>query len=140
MKQAFAVVIGQCSKPLQDQMENHANWQQINKESDVIELLKLILESMVQKQTRKHHMQTKYKALIRLTNFRQGQNMSTSDFLTRFKEIVLVAERLGNKVGEDDEVIEEILEDIAEDPDNPTEDEMYKATETCKQRFYAVMF
>ena len=47
MKRAFTVVIGQCLEPIQNWMENHAKLQQIYKESNVTELLKLILESMV---------------------------------------------------------------------------------------------
>ena len=66
--------------------------------------------------------------------------MSTSNFLTRFKELVLVAERLGNKVEKDEDEIKEILDDIAADHDNPIEDELEQATETCKQQFYTVMF
>ena len=75
-------------------------------------------------------MQTKYEALLQLISFRQGWHMSTSDFLARFKVLKLVAKRLSNKVGKNEDIIGKLLDGTCVDCNNLTNNEMGQAAKT----------
>lgn len=53
-ERAFALVLGQCTEALRNRIEADTRWNDINNQSDIIELLSLIRGCMSQKQTRRN--------------------------------------------------------------------------------------
>ena len=54
----YALIIGQCSQALRNRMEANEEWERINDESNVMDLLQLIQNCMTQRQTRQHPIHT----------------------------------------------------------------------------------
>jgi hypothetical protein len=84
----FPLVLGQCSCTIRFHLEASPDWNTINTSSDVLELLKLIQKSMYTKSTNRHPTHTLYEAEAALIKFRQGDDMSNSDFLEKFKSLL----------------------------------------------------
>jgi hypothetical protein len=84
----FPLVLGQCSHTIRDRLEASPDWNTINTSSDVLELLKLIQKSMYTKSTNHHPTHALYEAEAALIKFRQGDDMSNSDFLEKFKSLL----------------------------------------------------
>lgn len=68
----FPIILGQCSRVIRDRLEAHAQWTTINADSDVMELLKLIQQSMYVKSTKRHPTHALIEAEFALHKFRQG--------------------------------------------------------------------
>jgi hypothetical protein len=81
----FPLVLGQCSRTIHDCLEASPDWNTINTSSDVLELLKLIQYT---KSTNHHPTHALYKAEAALIKFHQGDDMSNSDFLEKFKSLL----------------------------------------------------
>jgi hypothetical protein len=84
----FPLVLGQCSRTIRDRLEASPDWNNINTNSDMLELLKLIQKSMYTKATNRHPTHALYEADNALAKFRQGDDMSNSDFLEKFKSLI----------------------------------------------------
>jgi hypothetical protein len=84
----FPLVLGQCSGTIHDCLEASLDWNTINTNSDMLELLKLIQKSMYTKSTNHHLTHALYKAEAALIKFCQGNDMSNSDFLEKFKSLL----------------------------------------------------
>mmetsp|Transcript_1857 Transcript_1857/g.2163 ORF Transcript_1857/g.2163 Transcript_1857/m.2163 type:complete len:316 (+) Transcript_1857:405-1352(+) len=104
---AFALILGQCSRAVRDRIEASSTWQGINDESDVIGLLKLIRQSIFTGATTRKKGQSLANAELAFYRFRQGDRMSNSEFLEKFKGLVEVVEHFGGAVGQSDERINE---------------------------------
>ena len=76
-------------------MEAHYTYDAIDLSIDPIQLLKLIRSCLYQRNTTRKAVHSYIDAKIALHNFRQDQDMETSVFLERFKELVHVYEELG---------------------------------------------
>ena len=98
-RQAYAVVIGQCSRALRDRMETHNEWASIKDSTDIIELAKLIRKAMYSGASSKHDTVTFIEAEQELMRFKQGKNMSNAKYLEVFKAKVEVYEHLGGEPG-----------------------------------------
>ena len=95
----FPLVLGQCSRTIRDRLEASPDWNNINTNSDVLELLKLIQKSMYTKATNRHPTHALYEADNALAKFRQGDDMSNSDFLEKFKSLIDIFIHAGGDPG-----------------------------------------
>jgi hypothetical protein len=59
-ERVYALVLGQCSQALRNRMEAHDDWECINTDSNVMELLEPIQTCMMQQQTRRYSIHTLY--------------------------------------------------------------------------------
>eukprot|EP00521_Asterionellopsis_glacialis_P009862 CAMPEP_0195281132 /NCGR_PEP_ID=MMETSP0707-20130614/574_1 /TAXON_ID=33640 /ORGANISM="Asterionellopsis glacialis, Strain CCMP134" /LENGTH=311 /DNA_ID=CAMNT_0040339981 /DNA_START=103 /DNA_END=1035 /DNA_ORIENTATION=- len=78
---AFALILGQCSRAVRDRVEASSEWNDINDESDVIGLLKLICQSIFTGATTRKKGQSLADAELAFYGFRQGDRMTNSEFL-----------------------------------------------------------
>jgi hypothetical protein len=95
----FPLVLGQCSRAICDRLEASPDWNTINTSSNVLELLKLIQKSMYTQATNCHATHAIIDADIALVKFRQGDDMSNSDFLEKFKSLVDIFIHTGGDPG-----------------------------------------
>jgi hypothetical protein len=135
----FALVIGQCSQALRNRMEANERWGRINDASDVMALLQLVQHCMIQRQTRQKPTHTLLDAETQVYAFKQ-RNLANNEYYKKFKDLVTNAERLGSDIGAHSDRIEVILEEIAADPDLPTDAEREQARDRAKDQFLAVTF
>jgi hypothetical protein len=111
-----------------DCLEASPDWNTINTSSDVLELLKLIQKSMYTKSTNHHLTHALYEAETALIKFCQGDNMSNSDFLEKFKSLLDIFTHAGGDPG----CTSARYHDFklpTEDPDN--DDAHYKLAVQC---------
>jgi hypothetical protein len=135
----YALIIGQCSQALRNRMEASEDWEQINEDSDVMALLQLIQNCMTQRQTRQKPVHTIMEAESQVFSFRQ-KTLANNEYYDKFKDLVSIAERLGSNIGVQPDRVQAILQQIAADPDIPTEQERAQAREQAKDEYLAVMF
>ena len=135
----YALIIGQCSQALRNRMEASEEWECINDESNVMDLLQLIQKCMTQRQTRQKPVHTLMDAEAQVFSFRQ-KNLADNEYYDKFKDLVSIAERLGSNIGAQADRVNAILQEIAADPDIPTEPERRQAREQAKDEYLAVMF
>jgi uncharacterized membrane protein YgcG len=135
----YALVLGQCSQALRNWIEAHERWGRINERSDVMELLQLIQTCMIQRQTRQKPTHSLLDAETQVYTFRQ-RHLANNEYYEKFKDLITNAERLGSDIGAHTDRVDAILEELAVDPDMPTEGEREQARERAKDQFLAVMF
>jgi hypothetical protein len=135
----FALVIGQCLQALHNQMEANKCWGWINEASDVMALLQLVQHCMIQRQTRQKPTHTLLDAETQVYAFKQ-QHLANNKYYEKFKDLVTNAERPGSDIGAHADRTDGILDEIAADPDVPTNGEREQARDQAKDQFLAVMF
>ena len=87
-KQAYAVVLGQCSQPVRDRLTASEAWQQIQADTDLMGLLRLIRHSLYTGATRTKDTVSLQEAEEALFHFKQGEHMSNHEYLEKFRDIV----------------------------------------------------
>jgi hypothetical protein len=133
----FPLVLGQCSRTIRDCLEASPDWNNINTNSDVLELLKLIQKSMYTKATNRHPTHALYEADNALAKFRQGDDMSNSDFLEKFKSLIDIFIHAGGDPG----CSASCYRDFAlptEDPDNNADHKLL-AVKRCRDEWAGVV-
>ena len=87
-RQVFAIVKGQCSPTVVDRIETFHDWNTILHHHDLIALLSFIQRSLYSGATTRNPIHALLDAYNRYQNFRQGPQMSNSDYLHEFKALV----------------------------------------------------
>jgi hypothetical protein len=135
----YALLMRQCLQALQNCMEASKRWERINTGSNVMELLQLIQGCMIQCQTRQKPIHSLFDVETHVFHFKQ-KGLPNNDYYEKFKDLVTIAERLGSDIGAHHERLRAIAQDIALDPNFPTDVEMECARERAKDEYLAVMF
>ena len=126
-KQAYAVVLGQCSQPVRDRLTASEAWQGIQVNTDLMALLRLIRQCLYTGATTKKDAVSLQEAEEALFHFKQGEHMSNHEYLEKFRDIVKRVEHHGGEPGCQDSRVNPILQRTAMDPTTPTTDEINKA-------------
>lgn len=138
---AFAIILGQCSPELCTHMEFRDAWKEVNEQSDVVGLLKLIEEVMISQNTRQFEVHGYAQALRDFFAFRQGKNVSCSDYLDMFKDLVKAVLHFGGELGgERERVRNYICNELKQDFDSMTTEAYNQAVKDCREKFLAVCF
>ena len=98
-KQAFAVILGQCSQSVQDKLTARPAFANVQATTDVMSLLDMIKTSLYAGATTKNQSQTSQEALENLMLFRQGARMSNARYLEKFNELVSIVDHFGMELG-----------------------------------------
>ena len=139
-EQAFSVILGQCSPAVRDRIQAQRIYAHVKADLDVIELLRLIRTSLYAGGTSKKTEQSAQEAVERLMMFKQGSRMSNARYLERFKELVEIVDHFGIPLGAAEDTLVAIIQETANDPLDPTEEEMRDAKKIANERFYSIMF
>jgi hypothetical protein len=138
-EQIFPLILGQCSQALRNRMEADENWNDIDSNNNVMELLQLIQRCMTQRQTRQYPVHTLHDAEACVFTFRQ-KTLANNVYYEKFKDLVETAECLGSEIGLHSDRVHALLQDIAADPDVLTVAKVEDAQARAKDRYLAVMF
>ena len=96
-RQAFAVVLGQCSQTVHDHLEVSATWANIKATADLMGLLQLIQQPLFS--GAKKSTDALQDAALTLYSFCQSDGMSNRAYLTKFKAYVEQYEHHGGQPG-----------------------------------------
>ena len=135
----YALVLGQCSQALRNQMEASDTWRAFNETSDVMKLLQLIQNCMIQCQTCRKPVHSLLDAEAQVYGFKQ-RTLPNNKYYEKFKDLVTNTDHLGSTIGMHPEHIKKIMGNIAIDPDMPTDKELEQVKDMAKDEFLAVMF
>jgi hypothetical protein len=136
----YGLVLGQCSPAIRSRMEAHQEWIAADAASNVMGLLEIIQQCMTLRQTRQHAIHSLFDAEALVLKYTQGRTTSNHDYFEKFKDNVSTAERLGSEIGMQSRRVEAILEDIAIDLLNPTDEEVKRARTKAKDGYMATCF
>ncbi len=123
---AFSIIIGQCSPNIFDIITASPLYDSIQASLDVIQLLKLIRDSLYTGATTKKADVARFEALQDFMSFQQNQ-LSNSAYSVKFKELVDRLEHLG------------LFDEVA-DSDAPPTPEISNARTKSKEQYYAIAF
>ena len=132
----FPLILGQCSRTIRDRMEAHQDWHQVNADSDVMGLLKLIRQSMHGKATTKQATHSYAEAESDFIRFKQTERMTNSDYLEKFKGLIAVYEHCGGEPGITKARTKAFLDTSETDTDKAERDARTKA----RDEYIAVTF
>jgi len=90
----FTVVFGCCGKPMKNQVESHADCEDVMANHDMVTLLCIIKDAACDANDRKHPSTQAARAWKSLAMCRQGEKESLPDCCTRFTSLVEMVERL----------------------------------------------
>ena len=134
-------MLGQCSRNFRDILESKkVQFKPIKSRLDVISLLVLIRDSLFTGAASKKPIVSEQEALCKLICFKQGPNMSNSQYFKKFTELVEVLKHLGTRLGEEHKKVIPILNSMVYDPLNPTEAEQHEARKVASKCYFATMF
>ena len=134
-KQAYEVVLGQCSQPVRDRLTASEAWQRIQADTDLMGLLRLIRQSLYTGATRTKDTVSLQEAEEALFHFTQGEHMSNHEYLEKFHDIIKRVEHHGGEPGCHDSRVTPIIQRIATDPMNPTTDETNNARVRARNEY-----
>lgn len=98
-KQAYALVLGQCSPAVRSRLEASPQWASTDSASDVIALLKLIRSSLYTGATSRQAMHGMLEAQRRFMTIQQSNRMSNAKYLEVFQSTLAAYEHLGGDLG-----------------------------------------
>ena len=84
---AYALILGQCSKTVQDRLKVHDDWATVNQSSNALGLLRLIRQSLCQWATRRKDTHALIEVETALMRFLQSERMSNSDYLEKLRDL-----------------------------------------------------
>ena len=141
-KEVFAIVKGQCSPTMVDRIEASHDWNTILQQHNLIALLNLIGRSLYSSAITWNPIHALRDAYNRYQSFRQGTQMSNSNYLCEFKALVTTVQQLGGELGMEASRVREQLDnnETVMDADNPSEAEQTRACNAAREAFLAVDF
>ena len=119
-KAAYDIIIGQCSDSLKDKMKTYANWNTIQSDLDIINLLELIRTTMYSGTATNKSTLTYIEAELSLLNCKQKKKMTNSKYLETFWNRSEVYILFGGEPGTSPAQVNNKLATDAADPDDPT--------------------
>ena len=94
----YALVLGQCSQALCNQMETSKHWGHINDALDMMELLQLVQNCMIQHQTQQKPIHSLLDAEAQVFSFKQ-KTVLNYKYYKKFKDLVTNTNHLGSDIG-----------------------------------------
>ncbi|KAG7371090.1 hypothetical protein IV203_019660 [Nitzschia inconspicua] len=135
-KQAFSIILGQCSMAVTDRLESSEEWESIDESSDVLQLLKLIRKSLYTRSTSKQHTHSLQEAQDRFMLFRQAGHMNVNTYFETFKSLYEAYEHLGGGTGHSLAGLQPFLK--PKDPTNVTYQELKDAEKAAREEFLGI--
>ena len=139
-KAAFAIIIGQCSDVIKDKMKTYTQWDSIQTDMDIIELLRLIRTTMYSGTAHNKSTLTYIDAEQGLVNYKQTKNVSNSRYLEIFRNRVEVYTLFGGEPGMNTARVRAQLEANGIDPARAGKNQVSKAKNEAKEEYLAVLF
>ena len=87
-RQAFAVVLGQCSQTIRDHITASPSWTVLKANTNIMGLLRLIRQSLFKGATTKKNTEALQDAELSLYTFRQGETMTNGIYLEKYKGLI----------------------------------------------------
>jgi hypothetical protein len=138
LQSAYALVRGQCSKPILEKVESQQGYVTIHQDRDPIGLLGLIKAVMFNYNSRKYR-GVAIIDIIKPNIVSQTRYMSDSEYLEKFRTQLDVLKAAGGEVCQHPGLLKDELE-RAQATDPPTQQETADATSSARKRFEGTLF
>jgi hypothetical protein len=138
----YSLTLGQCSQALRNRMEAHQDWtdHDHDEDSNVIGLLRITQVCMTLRQSRKNEVHSLFDAKAAILSYNKQNKTSNHDYFEKFKDNVSTAERLGSDIGQHLARVQSILDDIADNAEEPTAIKLSIARRAAKDGYLAICF
>jgi len=137
-KQAYALVLGQCSPTVRSRLEASPKWSSTDAASDVIALLKMIRSSLYSGATSRQAMHGMLEAQKRFVTIQQTSRMSNAKYLELFQNTLAAYEHLGGDLGISKDMMQPYVE--ASNAYAITEDEWKAAAVRARDEYLGIRF
>ena len=143
----FATIWGQCSPAMQASLRSAKGYEEIEDQSDVIELLNEIRGIIYNFDSRTYVYESILKAKLAVFAIRQEPKETAADYLLRFKQTISVSEHYGASLF-DDEILAKhelvtigVMDDVKEDfPSEGMDGTVDHYTELARSKMQAFVF
>ena len=136
LRQAFTLVIGQCTEVMINKLEALNEYKRIKADCDVLALLDQMKSLTFKYEEQKYCYSSVYFANKRFYNFKQGQDESCTEYYNKFNNLVSVVESYGGTFGYEDVLMQNDDEYSGlSDNDKADNDNIAKAQERNKEKF-----
>ncbi len=140
MKALYSVVWGQCSETLRSKLKGNADFTTISTNADSLELLKAIRSEMTGFQKRQYLAHSVHSIMKEFYQLSQDKHRTNQEYYDEFNNLVAAVDECGAMIAGHPNMYDDVIEEIATDATNPTQDERLEATTTAKERYLAVAF
>ena len=106
LRQAFGLVIGQCTEVMLNKLEALSEFKAIKEKCDVLALLEQMKSLTFKYEEQKYCYSSVYYANKRFYNFKQGQDDNCTEYYNKFNNLVSVVESYGGTFGYEDILME----------------------------------
>jgi hypothetical protein len=140
MKALYSVAWGQCSEALRSKLKSNPDYTTFSADADSLALLKAIRSKMTGFK-RLHYLTHSVHSILReFYSLSQGKHRTNQEYYNEFNNLVAAVDECGAMIGRHPTIYDDVLQESAVDPQNPTGDKRNQAQETSKERYLAVAF
>ena len=140
VQQTFSIVLGQCTQAMKDRLNALPGFEQIERKSDAISLLREIKTISFDYESEKYPQLALIESLKRFYSMTQHPNMTNQQYLEKFKNCIDVLEHCGGQVGAHPGPMLIRLEENGHNPENFTPAQFMEAYETVREEHIAMCF
>ena len=140
IKTAYSLIWGQCSEPMRAKLESQANHAEASGSYDAIRLLINLRSIMFNHQDHKYVVQSLHMSKQKFYLCSQSKDMSTEDYLERFKNCYEVIKQTGGSIRLELGLIDRALQSINTTRADATLEIQQQVMEYTKQCYLAVAF
>jgi hypothetical protein len=134
----YLLILGQCTEHMVAKLESLSDFKKIDRDLDVIKLIKAITLLSYQFEGKKYHLEALHQAMNRFYLFNQGKDMTDERFLESVQTLVSVITECGGEIGHNPMGILSAFKDKGGGLASITPTELAEAKATAKERYLAV--
>jgi hypothetical protein len=140
MKGLYSLIWGQCSESLRSKLKANSGHFVISAAADSLALLTAIRSEMTGFQKRHYLPHSVHSIMREFYQISQSKDRTNQEYYNEFNNLVAAVDEYGLTIGRHPTIYREVLEEIAVDHVNPTNDGIQEAEHMSKERYLAVPF
>ena len=133
------MVLEQCSQTIRDHITASPSWTVLKANTNDMGLLRLIQQSLFTGTTAKKDTEALQDAELSLYTFHQGETMTNSIYLEKYKGLIECYKHHGGQPGLQEIQVQAKFDTLAADPAAPTDVETAQAREAPREEYLAVL-
>jgi len=139
-KTAFSLIEGQCTPETIAKLESLPEWEDIKNNYQLIKFLETLQAIVYKFEGQKYAYLSMYQAKKRFYNVYQSDEMTTSEYLEKFKLYLAVIEQYGGSISLDPNLIGEELKVKGASLDTATDEQQEEAEKIVREKVLAIIF
>ena len=136
----YSVILGQCTDAMRARLESEGTFVQVARDSDAVELLKLIRGIAFNFQSQKYETLSVHEAVSHLVKLHQGKYTTCQGYLEHFNNAKDVLDHCGGTITAHPGLVASELVIMGTTIDVATREQVLAATAMSQEKYMAVMF